>query len=304
MPASPYSSVQKAREQLAARLVEVRKDAGINSRELARRLGWYESKVSRIANAITPPSEDDIRAWCEACGADQENPGLIASLRLAEGAYVEWRRMERAGLRAAQESVLPLYERTRRFRAYSSSVLPGMIQTRAYTTAVLRNVQSLRGLVDDVEEAVEARMDRQRLLDARGKVFAFVLEEQVLWTQVADEETMAGQLGHLLTIMATRPNVSLGIIPRTARMPWAETGFEVKVHPNPVRLVTGFTLRAEVAYLAEYIGGAYRPDSKEVLDARFFDIDELPDGLLPQQRDLIEHHRYPASPMPKCSPWA
>jgi transcriptional regulator with XRE-family HTH domain len=168
LPASPYSSVQKAREQLAARLVEIRKDAGINSRELARRLGWYESKVSRIVNAITPPSEDDIRAWCAACDAGQEIPGLIASLRLAEGAYVEWRRMERAGLRAAQESVLPLYERTRRFRAYSSSVLPGMIQTRAYTTAVLRNIHSQRGLVDDVEAAVEVRMDRRRLLDARG----------------------------------------------------------------------------------------------------------------------------------------
>lgn len=217
MPASPYSSVQKAREQLAARLVEIRRDAGINSRELARRLGWHESKVSRIVNAITPPSEDDIRAWCAACDAGQEIPGLIAFLRLAEGAYVEWRRMERVGLRAAQESVLPLYERTRRFRAYSSSVLPGMIQTRAYTTAVLRNIQSQRGLVDDVEAAVEVRMDRRRLLDARGKTFAFVLEEQVLWTRVADEETMVGQLGHLMTIMATRPNVSLGIIPQTAR---------------------------------------------------------------------------------------
>lgn len=217
MPASPYLSVQKAREQLAARLAEIRKDAGINSRELARRLGWYESKVSRIVNAITPPSEEDIRAWCVACDAEREIPGLIASLRLAEGAYVEWRRMERAGLRAAQESVLPLYERTRRFKAYSSSVLPGMIQTCAYTTAVLRNIQSHRGLVDDVEAAVAVRMDRQRLLDARGRTFAFVLEEQVLWTRVADEETMAGQLGHLLTIMTTRPNVSLGIIPRTAR---------------------------------------------------------------------------------------
>lgn len=217
MPASPYLSVQKARERLAARLAETRKDAGINSRELARRLGWYESKVSRIVNAITPPSEEDIRAWCVACDAEREIPGLIASLRLAEGAYVEWRRMERAGLRAAQESVLPLYERTRRFKGYSSSVLPGMTQTRAYTKAVLRNIQSYRGLVDDVEAAVAVRMDRQRLLDTRGKTFAFVLEEQVLWTRVVDEETMAGQLGHLLTIMTTRPNVSLGIIPRTAR---------------------------------------------------------------------------------------
>jgi hypothetical protein len=125
--------------------------------------------------------------------------------------------MERSGLRAAQESVLPLYERTRRFKSYSSSVLPGMIQTRAYTTAVLRNIQSLRGLVDDVESAVKVRMDRQRLLAARGKTFTFVLEEQVLWTRVADEDAMSGQLGHLLTIMATQPNVSLGIIPRTVR---------------------------------------------------------------------------------------
>ncbi|MEO7194357.1 MAG: helix-turn-helix transcriptional regulator [Pseudonocardiaceae bacterium] len=217
MPASPYLPVQKARERLASRLVEIRKDVGINSRELARRLGWFESTVSRIVNAITPPSEEDIRAWCVACDAEQEIPGLVASLRMAEGAYVEWRRMERAGLRAAQESVLALYERTRRFKAYSSSVLPGMIQTRAYMTAVLRNIQSHRGLVDDVEAAVAVRMDRQRLLDTHGKTFAFVLEEQVLWTRVADEETMAGQLGHLLTIMTTRPNVSIGIIPRSER---------------------------------------------------------------------------------------
>jgi 8-oxo-dGTP diphosphatase len=71
-----------------------------------------------------------------------------------------------------------------------------------------------------------------------------------------------------------------------------ETGFEVTVEPNPVRLVTGFKLRAEVAYLAEHVGGTYRPDRKEVPDARFFTIDELPEGLLPQHRDLIAHHRY------------
>lgn len=70
-----------------------------------------------------------------------------------------------------------------------------------------------------------------------------------------------------------------------------ETGYEVKVEPNPVRLVSGFKLRAEVAYLAEFIGGTYRPDPKEVLDARFFALDALPDGLLPSHRDLIEQHR-------------
>lgn len=70
-----------------------------------------------------------------------------------------------------------------------------------------------------------------------------------------------------------------------------ETNYEVKVKPGPVLLVTGFKLRAEVAFLAEFVGGTYRPDPKEVLDARFFELDALPDGLLPQHRDLIEQNR-------------
>src|SRR5260221_1434612 len=70
-----------------------------------------------------------------------------------------------------------------------------------------------------------------------------------------------------------------------------ETGFDIKAYPEPVRLVTGFKLRAEVAFFAEFVGGTYRPDPKEVLDARSFDIDALPDGLLPSHRTLIEAHR-------------
>lgn len=70
-----------------------------------------------------------------------------------------------------------------------------------------------------------------------------------------------------------------------------ETGYEVKVVPGPVRLVTGFKLRAEVAFLAEFVGGTYTPDPKEVLDSGFFHINQLPDGVLSPHRALIEAHR-------------
>ena len=65
--------------------------------------------------------------------------------------FIEWRRMERTGLRRAQEAVLPLWERTRLFRAYSSWLIPGAVQTRAYTAAVLRAIAVRRDLPDDVE---------------------------------------------------------------------------------------------------------------------------------------------------------
>lgn len=198
MPASPYSSVQQARQILASRLVELRKDAGIRTnRQMAQELGWQESKVSRIVNAVTPPSEDDVAAWCVACSAQDEIPGLISSLRLAAGAWVEWRRMERHGLRSAQESIWPLHERTDRFGVYTHNLMPGLIQVRGYTAAVLGATRKRRGLADDVEEAVEVRMQRQRILSSPGKSFVFVLEESVLHHRVAADDVMAEQLGHL-----------------------------------------------------------------------------------------------------------
>lgn len=213
MPASPYPSVQQARTILAARLVELQKDAGIRTaRAMAERLGWQESKVSRIVNAVTQPSEDDVTAWATACGAAEEIPGLIAALRLAAGAWVEWRRMERHGLRAAQESIWPLHERTGYFRVYTHNLMPGLIQVRGYTAAVLGATRKRRELADDVEDAVEVRMQRQQVLTAPGKTFVFLLEESVLRHRVADDEVMAEQLGHLLRV-AAMPNVRVGVIP-------------------------------------------------------------------------------------------
>lgn len=49
---------------------EICRDAGLTGLALAERCGWSRSKSSRIMNARTPPSADDIRAWCEACGAE------------------------------------------------------------------------------------------------------------------------------------------------------------------------------------------------------------------------------------------
>lgn len=226
---------------LGARLGELRRDAELTGRALAQLCGWHPSKVSRIENAVTPPSAEDVRAWAAHCGAADQVPDLVASLRAVEGMFVEWRRMERAGLRRAQEARLPLYERTHRFRAYSSWLVPGMIQTRAYTEAALRAIQQRRGLVDDVDEAVKARMDRQRILIEGDRTFAFLVEESVLRCGIGGTEVMAGQLGHLITV-SSLPNVSVGVVPmRPDRACWPVEGFWIfdSAEVN-VELVSGF----------------------------------------------------------------
>jgi transcriptional regulator with XRE-family HTH domain len=205
----------------------MRLDAGLTGRELAERCGWHPSKASRLENAKAVPSDPDIRTWCAACGAEDQLADVIAASRTADSMYVEWRRLHRTGLRAIQESAVPLYERTRLFRSYSSRVVPGLLQTRRYATALLSAVAGFRETPDDIDEAVKARLARSRVLHEGDHRFVMVVEESVLRHRMGDSDTMAAQLGYLLEAM-TLPSVSLGVIPFTTTRPiWPLETFNI-----------------------------------------------------------------------------
>ncbi|MFI9076085.1 helix-turn-helix domain-containing protein [Streptomyces sioyaensis] len=216
MPKHQSSSVETARKAVAAKLREVRLDAGLKGHELAARCGWHKSKVSRIENARTPPSDADIRDWCTGCKAEDQAADIIAASRSADSMYMEWKRLQRTGLRRLQDSRVPLYERTKHMRGYASHVIPGLFQTPAYATALMSTISRFHGTPNDTPEAVAARMERARVLHMVGHRFTLLVEESVLRYQVGDTEAMAGQLGHLLSVMSL-PAVSLGIVPFSAR---------------------------------------------------------------------------------------
>jgi hypothetical protein len=64
MAVSPSSSVQRARQQLAERLREIRLDAGLTARALSAAAGWHEAKTSRIESAKQVLTDADIQIWC------------------------------------------------------------------------------------------------------------------------------------------------------------------------------------------------------------------------------------------------
>lgn len=66
------ATAQQALQALAGQLREIRKDAELTARQVARAAGWHESKCSRIENARTIPSPADIRAWCKICGVPDQ----------------------------------------------------------------------------------------------------------------------------------------------------------------------------------------------------------------------------------------
>jgi transcriptional regulator with XRE-family HTH domain len=207
------------------RLREIRLDSGLTARDLGRLMGRHPSKISRIEHGGATPSVADIRTWCMQCGVPDRIDDLVASMRAVEGMFVEWHRIERTGLRQEQESLGPLFQRTRRFRAYSSWIIPGVLQTRAYTTSVLRAIRKWHDLPDDVDEAVALRMDRQRILREGDHRFAFLIEESVLRAGVAGTVPMVEQLQHLIDV-SRLSRVSVGIVPtRPDRTAWPVEDF-------------------------------------------------------------------------------
>ncbi len=247
MAKSQSSSVQAAREGVAAQLRDMRLDAGLSGLELSSRCGWHSAKTSRIEHAKAPPTDADIRAWCAACGQDALAADVIAASRQIEQMYVEWRRQQRGGLRRLQDSALPLYERTRVFRVYSSTQIPGLLQTAGYTRALLNIIAQFRGIPNDVEAAVESRGKRANLLRRGDHRFVALIDEGVLRRPVGDREVMAEQLTYLREMMAL-PSVALGIIP--LGMEWTSMWSMATFHIFDDTTVSLETLSAQLTITA------------------------------------------------------
>nr|BFE81050.1 hypothetical protein GCM10020093_036510 [Planobispora longispora] len=63
------SGFQQARADLGMQLRQLRETARLSGKDLAERLGWQASKVSRLENARQTPTEDDIAQWGRVTGA-------------------------------------------------------------------------------------------------------------------------------------------------------------------------------------------------------------------------------------------
>lgn len=215
MPSSSSSNAQQARQALADQLREIRLAAGLTGRALAAGAGWHGvSKVSKIEHGVRPPSEDDVRTWGRVCGTSPDRvEELLAEQRAMAGMWVSYQRLNRAGLRKAQESVRPRYESTALVRAYQPKIIPGLLQTAEYTTALLEDARNRQGVHrNDVTEAVAERAVRQKVLTQAGHQFMFIIEEPVLRYRFCEPDIMSRQLQHLRE--ATRlPTVWLGVIP-------------------------------------------------------------------------------------------
>ncbi|WP_052183619.1 MULTISPECIES: helix-turn-helix transcriptional regulator [unclassified Streptomyces] len=205
------TSVHEARDALGKRLRELRSAAGLSGRQLAESLSWPPSKVSKLENGRQTPTDDDIRSWTEVTNSEGETEALLASLHTLEVQHAEWQRQLRVGLKPHQQEIADLDAKTRLFRAFESTFIPGLLQTAEYARYRFAQSITVFRVRNDIDEAVAARVQRQDILYRPDKRFHFVLTEATLRYRLCPPEIMLGQLDRLVSLTAL-PNVKLGII--------------------------------------------------------------------------------------------
>ncbi|MER5429601.1 helix-turn-helix transcriptional regulator [Streptomyces sp. NPDC002588] len=194
---------QQPRKRFAEELRLLRNRSGETLRELSDRLGWDTSTLGKMESGVSLGSPEVVEALETHYGLPT---GLLLALwELALGDNGQFKEQYRRYMELEAEAA-SLYQ-------FSVSTIPGLLQTAGYARAVL----SLGGLKDKaLEQQVEARLGRQKLLDVDGAPrFRAILAEAVLRTPLRDTLEWRKQVEHLLA-MSERYHVSLQVLPHRA----------------------------------------------------------------------------------------
>lgn len=230
---------QNPLEQLGGRLRALRAQAAMTGKALADVTGWDQSKVSRIERGQILPSIPDVETWVRATGADASAAQEL--VRLREEARI-WRSTFKARMSQGQTAVQKDYNQivaeSLLIRHLETAYVPGLLQTRAYAHRVLSEQVTLQNLaVDDVDKAVETRMQRQMYLYDPDKHFEFLLVEPVLRYLLPTPAVMREQLDRLQSVIGLE-RIRFGIIPMGVQLKTTpQNTIQVYVGPDQVRSV-------------------------------------------------------------------
>ncbi|MGA4849301.1 helix-turn-helix domain-containing protein [Streptomyces sp. G5(2025)] len=208
----------RERKDLAEALRGLRRASGLSGERLALRCNMSQTKISRIETGRALPTVIDVERILKALNVPTEvSDELLKLARRANVDYASWRTYARVGLYHKQAELKALETSSHVMRHFLPAIPTGLLHVREYAVETLSPT-----VADDptrnVHRAVQARMDRQAILDDTSRSFWFLMTEQAVRWQRASDETMAAQCAHMAEVNG-KPNVEIGIIPQRVRVP-------------------------------------------------------------------------------------
>jgi len=241
-------------------------------------------KLSKIENGKVRPTVQDVDLLLSALGvSDAVKNEFLATARAEATEAMAWRLLRRMGPWKHQNTIKAIEASTRTLRLFQGQLVPGLLQTPEYASAVFSVPPELP---DDVKaRTVAARIDRQETLYDPARSFRFLICEHVLRWRVPSSTVLALQLDRIVSL-SRLPNVSIGVLPLDSPMPdFPMTCFSL--HDDRLVIIETFhsevttrdpkDVRTYIETFESFARVAVYGDRMRVL------VENIRDGFLPQQ---------------------
>jgi transcriptional regulator with XRE-family HTH domain len=195
----------------------------LTGEEVADRLGWSGSKLSRIELHHIGVKQPDLRKLLALYGVDDSYRDELLALARESGKKARMVRAtggfpQVAGYVSAEAEAESVWN-------WEPQVIPGLLQTQDYARAIAELwLGMFPGPPSEAERRVEARLLRQQVLTRDPPLeLSFVIDESVLHRRFGDRTVMRQQLERLAEA-AELPNVEVRIYPQDGDYPPLATG--------------------------------------------------------------------------------
>ncbi|MGH3292857.1 MAG: helix-turn-helix domain-containing protein [Trebonia sp.] len=200
------------RRELGARLRALRLEQGLTVEQVSEKLLCSPSKVSRMETGQRGATLRDVRDLCRIYALTDPSQAERLMELAREGKQQAW--WQSYDLDYA--TYVGLEQAATTLCYYQSTIVPGLLQTVEYAQGMHEGSMPAEFTPERADALVEVRIRRQQVLNRDPPMqLRVVLDEAVLQRVVGGPAVMAAQLQHFRAV-ASRPNVTLQIIPFSA----------------------------------------------------------------------------------------
>jgi transcriptional regulator with XRE-family HTH domain len=195
------------RVRVGSELRRLRLLAGLSGEQVARTLGWSQSKVSRVEGGLHAITVRDIAGLLSMYGVADDLKAELLGATAADNGEGAW--IIRAGDTPRPRPVSTTQSATTRIRHYQPVVLPGVLRTRDYARSIIAAAGG-----DDPDTLTEAQMRSQEVLtSANGPRYDLVLDARALLLAVAPVDLIRNQILSLAVRAQRLPRLELRVLP-------------------------------------------------------------------------------------------
>ncbi|MEO3796327.1 helix-turn-helix transcriptional regulator [Nonomuraea sp. B10E15] len=208
----PGSGPTALRILLGSQLRKLREANNVTREEAGHLIRGSESKISRMELGRVGFKERDVADLLTLYKVvDAQARSAVLDLVATANEPGWWHRFNDV-LPTWFQAYVGLEEAAARIRTYEVQFVPGLLQTKEYTRAVVTAGAAGIG-AEEIARRVDLRLERQRILDKPdGPIFWAVIDEAALRRPIGGAEVMRAQIEHLIELMRQQ-SITIQVMP-------------------------------------------------------------------------------------------